>query len=214
MADTVTMRFPFTGRWMAQNSPASRVPSHGTHRFGTTYAIDFVAVDRHGRSAARSWRAALSTEPPELFRGFGAPILAPVGGTVASVLDGEPDHEARRAQLRLIPYVLSQARRVRGGAAAIAGNHVVIALADGGPFVLLAHLKNGSVDAAVGQRVESGQRIGACGNSGNSTEPHVHVQVTDSLDWPVAHGLPILFSGAGGSDEEWMPRNSQVFEVS
>ena len=149
MANTVRLRFPFTGRWLARNSPANRVPSHGTHLFGTAYAIDFVAVDGRGRSAPRTWRSVLSTETPDGFIGFGAPILAPAAGTVVVAHDGEPDHAARRSQLALLPYALSQPGRIRAGAAAIAGNHVVIALAPLGPYVLLAHLKCGSVDAAV-----------------------------------------------------------------
>ena len=49
----VMLDLPFRGRWMARNSPAKRVPSHGTHLLGTTYAIDFIAVDERGRSAPR-----------------------------------------------------------------------------------------------------------------------------------------------------------------
>ena len=100
MADVapVELAYPFTGRWLARNSPARRVPSHGTHVMGTTYAIDFIAVDERGRSAPS-----------------------------------------------LLGYALTQARRVRAGAPAVAGNHVVIALGAGGPFVLLAHLRQGSV---------------------------------------------------------------------
>jgi hypothetical protein len=41
----VTVRLPFRGTWLARNSPARRVPSHGTDLFATTYAIDFVAVE-------------------------------------------------------------------------------------------------------------------------------------------------------------------------
>ena len=41
----VVLALPFQGRWLAQNSPARRVPSHGTDLLGETYAIDFVAVD-------------------------------------------------------------------------------------------------------------------------------------------------------------------------
>src|SRR3954470_9354247 len=112
------LALPVHGRWLVQNSPARRVPSHGTDRFATTYAIDFVAV--HGRRTAmqRDWRTLLSTEPPERFFAFGMPILAPAAGRVLAVHDGEPDHSARRSQLALIPYALTQASRVRAGAAA------------------------------------------------------------------------------------------------
>ena len=142
-------------------------------------------------------------------------MLAPIDGTVVAVHDGEPDHEARRSQLALVPYALGQAGRVRGGPAAIAGNHVVVAPTPDGPFVLLAHLRSGTVGVRVGDVVTAGVEVGRCGNSGNSTQPHVHVQATDSLDWPRARGLPIAFRrpadrGGGGA---WVPGESEIFEV-
>ncbi len=103
------------------------------------------------------------------------------------------DHEARRSQVRLLGYMLGQAGRVRGGPGAIAGNHVVIASSPTGPFILLAHLRRGSATVAVGDHVQPGDPVGSCGNSGNSTQPHVHIQATDSTDWEGAKGLPITF---------------------
>lgn len=207
------LHLPFTGRWTVQNSPANRVPSHGSTLFGTAYAIDFVAVDGRGRSGPPGWRSLLSTEPPEIFRGFGAPVLAPASGTVASVHDGEPDHEARRSQPALLAYALTQAGRVRQGPHAVAGNHVVIALGPSGPFVLLAHLRRGSVAVAAGTEVRPGTPLGTCGNSGNSTEPHIHLQVTDSLHWPTCRGLPLAFRHPGGRPGPWLPRNGEMFEA-
>jgi hypothetical protein len=215
--DPIVLELPFRGRWMARNSPARRVPSHGTHLLGTTYAIDFIPVDDAGRSASRTWRAFVATERPEVFHGFGAPILAPGDGTVVLAHDGEPDHEARRSQPALLSYALGQAARVRAGAATVAGNHVVIALAQGGPYVLLAHLRAGSVRVRPGDAVQAGAMVGECGNSGNSTRPHVHVQVTDSVDWARARGLPIAFrrrDGESGADAAgWMPDESEIVDA-
>ncbi|HEY5783486.1 MAG TPA: M23 family metallopeptidase [Microlunatus sp.] len=208
----VLLDLPFRGRWQARNSPARRVPSHGTHRFGVTYAIDFVAVDGRGRSAPPSWRSVLSVEPPEIFRGFGMPILAPVSGTVVLTHDGEADHVARRSTPAQIPYAVGQVARVRAGAPAVAGNHVVLAIGPTGPYVLLAHLRRGTVRVAPGDRLTTGEAVGACGNSGNSTEPHLHVQVTDSVEWETAVGLPITFrrpSGTGG----WVPDEAEVVDA-
>ena len=219
MADQrpTVLELPFRGPWMARRSPARKVPSHGTHAFGVTYAIDFVAVDREGLPAPRTWRSAFAVEPPEVFRGFGAPILAPAGGTVVATHDGEPDHSARRSQLTLVPYVLGQAQRVRAGAAAVAGNHVVIALGGRGPFVLLAHLRRGTVRVAPGDVVAVGDQVGGCGNSGNSTQPHVHVQVTDSTDWPTARGIPMLFrprrASGGAPLTPWMPGEGEIVDA-
>ena len=185
---------PFTGKWKVQNSPLRRVPSHGTHLLATTYAIDFVGVDDAGRTAPTvSWRTAFGTEPPELFFAFGRPILAPVSGQVVAVHDGEPDHESRRSQLALVPYLLGQQARLRQGAAAIAGNYVLIQTADGGAVVGVMHLRSGSLLVRAGQQVLEGQQVGDCGNSGNSTQPHVHVQAMDRPDPWTANGLPLVF---------------------
>jgi Peptidase family M23 len=204
-ARELEVSLPFRGRWLTQNSPARRVPSHGLDVFGERYAIDFVAVDdRHYTAATRDWRTFVGTEPPERFLAFGQPLLAPVGGTVVHVHDGEPDHEARRSQLALVPYALGQAGRLRQGATALAGNHVTIALPGGRVFVALAHLRAGSVRLGVGRPVSEGQQIAECGNSGNSTQPHVHLQAMDSADLSVARGVPMTFRRF----REW-PRRGQ-----
>jgi len=192
----VLLALPFAGRWLARNSPARRIPSHGTDLLGERYAIDFIGVDERGRSAAvRDWGTLFGTEPAGRFVGFGRPILAPADGTVVATHDGEPDHAARRSQLSLVPYALGQATRLRAGVPAIAGNYLVIALADGAGFVALVHLRSGSVRVAAGDGVRVGQPLAQCGNSGNSTRPHVHLQVMDSADLMVARGVPVAFLG-------------------
>ena len=157
-AEPVVVGLPFAGRWLAMNSPARRVPSHGVDVLAQRYAIDFVGVDERHRDADHSdWRTWLATEPPERFYAFGRPVLAPADGVVVAVHDGEPDHEARRSQLALLPYALGQAGRLRQGPAAIAGNHVVVRLAGAGVFAALVHLRRGSLRVAVGDAVVSGQ---------------------------------------------------------
>ena len=66
-------------------------------------------------------------------------------------------------------------------------------LEQGGVFVLLAHLRAGSFRVGVGDVVQTGQVIAQCGNSGNSTEPHVHLQAMDGPDATVARGVPMAF---------------------
>jgi murein DD-endopeptidase MepM/ murein hydrolase activator NlpD len=192
-SDRVVLALPFRGRWIVQNSPARRVPSHGTHLFATTYAIDFVAVQGRRTSPDRDWRTLLSTEPPERFFAFDRPILAPANGRVVAVHDGEPDHSARRSQLALLSYALTQGSRVRAGAAAIAGNHVIVELQVSGAFAVLAHLRAGSVQVRPGDAVSTGDVLGRCGNSGNSTQPHLHIQLMDAPDPFTAGGVPMAF---------------------
>jgi hypothetical protein len=192
--DPVVLSLPFTGRWLTQNSPARRVPSHGTHLLASAHAIDFVGVDaRHRTAARRDWRTLLATEPAERYVGFGRSILAPADGVVVQTHNGEPDHQGRRSQLALVPYALGQAARLRAGVEAVAGNHVVVALRDQEAFVALVHLRRGSIRVSVGEEVVAGQVLAQCGNSGNSTQPHVHVQVADGPDMTTARGLPMSF---------------------
>lgn len=190
----VELALPFDGWWLAVNTPARRVPSHGTHFLGQTFAIDFTAVDARRRTAAvRDWRTVLATEPATRFFAFDRPILSPIDGHVVSVHDGEPDHAARRSPLQILLYLATQGSRLRRGLGAVAGNHVILGLDTDGPYVMLAHLRAGSLRVHPGDRVVVGQPIAACGNSGNSTQPHVHVQVADSADLLAARGLPMTF---------------------
>jgi murein DD-endopeptidase MepM/ murein hydrolase activator NlpD len=204
MAAAVDLRYPFAGRWLVRRSPANQVPSHGTRLYATTYAIDFVPVDTHGRSAPLTRRAQLRPQPPQEFAGFGRPVLAPCSGRVVAARDDEADHDAFRG-LPSVLYALAQQERAGHGWPGLAGNHAII---EAGPGVLVAlcHLRQGSLTIANGQAVSMGDTVGQCGNTGNSTEPHVHVQAMDRLDVEKATGLPISFGGE-------LPRNGTVVDV-
>jgi hypothetical protein len=69
---------------------------------------------------------------------------------------------------------------------------VIIARADG-VCVALVHLRMGSIRVRPGERVAVGSPLAECGNSGNSTEPHVHLQATDHAEMASARGLPFVF---------------------
>jgi hypothetical protein len=214
------LALPFRGTWLARNSPARRVPSHGTDLFATTYAIDFVAVRDRRTAATRDWRTLVGTEPVARFFAYGAPVLAPATGRVVAVHDGVPDLVARRSQVSRVPYTLTQGARARAGAAGLAGNHVILQLPEGS-FVVLAHLRQHSVRVTAGEPVTTGQALGECGNSGNSMQPHVHIQVMDAADPFTAHGLPMSFRDyrvlprGGGPPvpvEQGIPNESEVVE--
>jgi len=88
-----------------------------------------------------------------------------------------------------------------------AGNYLSIRVTeavDKPVHVLLAHLEKGSLRVAVGQEVRAGDWIACCGNSGNTTVPHLHIhaqpgmRVAPGMDW----GIPIAF--AGSQKQEWI----------
>jgi hypothetical protein len=204
VSGTLDLAYPFRGRWLVRNSPADRVPSHGTTLFASAYAIDFVPVDERGRSAWFSLASLLRPEPPERFSGFGRSLTAPARGVVVAVHDGELDHQAFRG-IPSIRYALTQQQRADNGWSGLGGNHVVIEVG-AGAFVALCHLRQGSIRVSLGQPVALADEIGQCGNSGNSTEPHVHVQAMDALDLSHARAIPISFQGR-------VPRNRELVEI-
>ena len=201
---SIDLAYPFAGCWLVQNSPANGAPSHGTHAFATAYAIDFVPVSDSGRTAPITLSSLVRPEPADRFPGFGRPILAPVEGIVVAVHNTEPDHPAYRG-LPSIRYALTQRRRAASGWVALAGNHVLID--SGGIIVALCHLQQGSIQVARGQQVRAGSALGRCGNSGNSTEPHVHIQAITTPDIERAIAVPLTFRGT-------LPRNGEVIDVS
>jgi hypothetical protein len=80
-----------------------------------------------------------------------------------------------------------------------AGNHVVLRC--GAYRVVLAHLQRGSVVVELGANVSVGDRLGLVGNSGNTTEPHLHIHAVagdaedrDHLLW-LSTGVPLKFDG-------------------
>jgi murein DD-endopeptidase MepM/ murein hydrolase activator NlpD len=179
--------------WWVAASPATQVPSHGTHFLGQTFAFDLVGVDeeRHS-SGVRDWRSVLWFEPPERFIGFGRAVHAPASGTIVAAHDGEPDGVARRSLVGVLAFDMRQRKRLARNLNAVLGNHVILALEEG-VFALLAHLRRGSLRVNNGDHVRGGQAIAACGNSGNSTEPHLHFQLMDSVTVRQAVGRPVAF---------------------
>src|SRR5205823_3540550 len=93
---------------------------------------------------------------------------------------------------------------------AAAGNHptgnTVILDLGGNRFAGYAHLQPGSLMVKVGQRVRRGQRLARLGNSGVSSEPHLHFQICDRPSILGCEGLPYLLDAfeitASGTTEK------------
>ncbi|MFF8747533.1 M23 family metallopeptidase [Streptomyces californicus] len=226
---------PVTGRWKALNSPADKVPSHGTHAYGQTYAIDIVAepetaegeapgrpgagpVTRPAAGPVPRPEAGPATRPAfrlfwpvfrrnRAFPAFGAPLLAVADATVVLASDGQRDHLSRNS-LPALAYLMLAEAPVRSivGAHRIIGNHVILDLG-GGTYAVYAHLRRGSLRVRAGDRVRAGQGIGRVGNSGNTTEPHLHFHLMDGPDPDAARGVPFTWRGVG------VPADGETFTV-
>ena len=202
---------PVAGRWRAINGPADKVPSHGLHAYGQTYAVDLVhAPSGDGAITMEMWPIA---RRPEEFPGFGQPVLAAADGEVVRVYGRARDHWSRTSwwSLAYLFTVEAVVREIRGPAG-ILGNHVVIR-GDDGTCALVAHLRRGSVRVETGDRVARGEVVGECGNSGNSSEPHVHFQLMDVANPLFAAGLPLRFEAyeVDGEARSGVPDGSRPF---
>lgn len=223
----VEVAAPVRGRWVALNSPGTKVPSHGTRLYGQTYAIDILHPRPEDSSFGYGWGPGMRR--PDEFATFGEPIYAVADGTVVKAVDRSRDHRSRESYPALLYlFVLEAFVRMLGGARFVAGNHVVIDHGDG-VYSAYAHIRRGSVAVKAGERVTSGQQLGQVGNSGNTTEPHLHFQLNDDPRLQAAAGVPFRWRGVvltGEQDASWskqpvsteivlgLPSDGQVFEAS
>ena len=162
------LRLPFEGEWFVFWGGRDVTQNYHAASGDQRFAYDFGIV-REG-SSYRSEGA-----QNEDYYCFGAPVLAPGDGVVAAAVDGVPDQT---------PGKLDPKEAM--------GNHVVIDHGNG-EFSFLAHLREGSVRVRPGASVTAGDVIGACGNSGNSSEPHLHYHLQTSAVPFGGEGLPAFF---------------------
>ncbi|MCC6797026.1 MAG: peptidoglycan DD-metalloendopeptidase family protein [Candidatus Hydrogenedentes bacterium] len=172
-------------------SATVRLPADGPIRVG--WGGDSVGINYHAMAPDQRWAYDLLIEPYlsgssklEDYGCYGTPVVAPISGKIIAAHDGEPD---------ATPGVSSN------NYTKPLGNHVAILL-DTNTYLIIAHLKNGSVAVKNGDVVTEGQFLGECGNSGNTSEPHIHIhhQRQDPNVFPVsfAEGLPLYFRGHDG----------------
>jgi hypothetical protein len=162
------LRLPFDGPWSVLWGGRSWEDNHHAAVPDERFALDLL-IYRGGNTF--SGEGKLNTDYPC----FGLKVCAPAAGQVLTANDGLPDNP---------PGSINPSR--------LFGNFVVVDHGNA-EYSLLAHLKAGSVAVKPKQLVEAGMPLGLCGNSGVSTEPHLHYQLMDHPNWTRAHGLPAVF---------------------
>lgn len=194
--EPLLLRLPVTGRWLALNGPATKVPSH-THSHAQTYAIDLKYVpEGSGRGVTRQappfrWLWPLARRP-RLYPTYGMPLLAPADGVVVATAGRQRDHLSRMSLPAFLYLYLEGFIRSLGWPSHLLGNYIILDLGEG-VYAVFAHLRRGSLRVAAGARVTAGQEIAECGNSGNSSEPHLHFQLMDGPDVMTARGVPFAW---------------------
>ncbi|NOS99731.1 MAG: M23 family metallopeptidase [Phycisphaerales bacterium] len=162
------LRLPFDGAWFVFWGGRTIAENYHVVAKDQRFAYDLVIM-KDGSSHSGDGTS------NEQYHAFGKPIVAPGAGVVAAAVDGLPDN----------PPGEMDAKNA-------AGNNVVIDHGDG-EFSFLAHLQKGSVKVKKGQTVQAGDALGLCGNSGNTSEPHLHYHLQTTAVSHYGEGLPAQF---------------------
>jgi hypothetical protein len=169
--------FPFRhGNYYIAHGGSNAIINHHAPAEYSKYAIDILKLDKFGFRAKGFYPKDLNKYL--IFREI---IHAPVAGTVVKVVDENPD---------MVPPNLDHENP--------AGNYVIIKYADSNTLVFLVHLHQKSIVVGEGDTVKPGQPIGEVGNSGLSTEPHLHIhcEEDDQEQFNTSgKGIPLLFDG-------------------
>ncbi|HEU4689575.1 MAG TPA: M23 family metallopeptidase [Vicinamibacterales bacterium] len=168
--------------WLAANGPDNSAGHRrtflsltGQARIAQRFAIDWVRVHDDGRT----FRGDPLTNAS--YRAFGADVLAVADGVVVDALDEIPEN---------VPDLV--ARAVPMTPRTLVGNYVLLDIGNGA-WAVYAHLQLGSVRVRKGDRVRRGQVLGLVGNTGNSTEPHLHFHLSDRGQALDSEGIPYVF---------------------
>jgi len=171
---SIPMSLPFEGFWTVINGGLDIQSSHSWNLITQRYAYDLIIADKDGKKYNSDASKA------ENYYAFGQDVLAPADGKVIKV------------QNYLRDYAYAGTGSINLRTRDMRGNHVIIRHADR-VYSFIAHLQQNNCKVKPGDFVKQGQVIAKCGNSGHSTEPHIHFHLQDHPNFYLAVGLPILF---------------------
>lgn len=191
-----SFHLPFEGQWLVLWGGDSReLNGHHHDSHLERFAFDFVVVDEAGRSHRGE-----GTENKDYYA-FGRPVLAPADGVVTDVIIGVRDNT---------PGSMNPS---------FAGGNTVILTHNEHEVSVLSHFQQGSIRVKRGDEVKRGRVLGLCGNSGMSSEPHIHFHLQNTPVIPDATGLQCVFekitvtrNGTSESKMSYSPVKGDIVE--
>ncbi len=155
---------PFKGEWSVFWGGETKELNQHHDTPNQSFAFDFLIIDSTGKTHKGDGKR------NEDYFAFAQPVLAPADGDVTDVITGVRDNTPGSMN----PY-------------SALGNAVIIGHREH-EVSIIAHFKHGSIHVKPGDKVKRGQSLGLCGNSGNSSEPHIHFHLQNT---------PIIQDGTG-----------------
>ncbi len=199
----VIISSPLSGDgWLAGNGPSNTsghrralIPVDGHAYISQRYAIDWVQLNPSGTTFQGD------RLDNKNYRDYGTEVHSVADGVVTEVKDGIPQNTPG-ASSRAVPITLET----------IGGNHVIVKIADG-VYAGYMHMQPGSIRVKVGDKVTRGQVLGLLGNSGNSTEPHLHFQLCTANSTLGCEGVPYAFASFEVEGKGWGWKASDSHEA-
>lgn len=193
-ADAELTRLPFDGNWWVSWGGENKTINHHYGASPQDLAIDIRKI------VDGSDTLTMQGDPlkNESYGCWSQPIYAPIDGVVLSAVDGVPDN---------VPGELNNL---------MAGGNMVTLQSPEGFVVVLCHFKQGSVAVRAGQLVKAGELLALCGNSGRSTEPHLHMHVQTEASAPKSQALRMVFHDivvGGIRQDRHSPRNGDLLSA-
>lgn len=179
---------PLRGQWIAGDSVNNRpdaahrravLVDNGHAWLAQRFAIDWVQIETVNGTAT-TFKG--PEDKNESYFCYDQPIYSVAAGKVVDASDGMAEN---------VPHSGKYAVAIDFNNAA--GNHVVVEIAPH-RYVLYAHMRPGTLQVKVGDRVRSGQLLGHVGNTGSSTEPHLHMHIDDQPSFLAGNGVPYEFT--------------------
>lgn len=165
----VPLGLPFAGQWFVfWGGDRIELNQHLDHA-SQRRAADLVVMDDSGKSHRGEGKSNAD------YLAYGREILAVADGSVLTVIDGVPENVPGEMNRYVAP-----------------GNEVILKHSDT-LFSVYAHLQPGKIRVKIGQKVKRGAVLGLCGNSGNSSEPHLHFQLQDGPLFEKSWGIEPVF---------------------
>ncbi|MCW5519609.1 peptidoglycan DD-metalloendopeptidase family protein [Aureitalea sp. L0-47] len=156
--NTTKLGMPFRGKWFTVWGGDTKAQNYHVNFPSQQGAFDFLVLGKNNKTYERS-----GTRNEDYFA-FGQPIFAVCDAEVIEVITGVEDNK---------PGAMNAAQPL--------GNAVVLKTSND-EYIFYAHFEKGTVKVEEGQMVKRGQILGNCGNSGNSSEAHLHLHIQDGPD--------------------------------
>tara|TARA_R110002020_G_scaffold60152_1_gene163353 strand:+ start:3145 stop:4122 length:978 start_codon:yes stop_codon:yes gene_type:complete len=160
---------PFKGEWTVFWGGDTEELNYHVNTISQKNAFDIMITDEDGKTYKTDG------QQNEDYYAFGKELIAPADAEVVLVVDGVKDNVPGEMNPIYIP-----------------GNTVILKTA-ANEYLFFAHFKQHSIVVKQGQKVKQGELLGLCGNSGNSSEAHLHFHIQNVEDMTKATGAKAYF---------------------